>query len=94
MAEATRCLNCKNPRCVQACPVGVNIPSFIAKVKEGDIAGAAEIIAEKQFLACSMWRVCPQESQCEGSVLWELKTKQFLLESWNVLSQIGQERGA
>lgn len=44
--EATRCLHCKNPRCVQACPVSVKIPEFIAKVATGDIAGAAAIIAE------------------------------------------------
>ena len=50
MLEATRCLNCKNPRCVQACPVGVNIPSFIAKVKDGDIEAAAQIIAQNSSL--------------------------------------------
>ena len=48
--EATRCLHCKNPRCVAACPVEIKIPEFIAKVKEGDIAGAAAIIAEDSSL--------------------------------------------
>ncbi len=65
--EASRCLHCKNPRCVTACPVAVKIPEFIAKVKEGDIAGAAAIIAEDSSLPAVCGRVCPQESQCEGS---------------------------
>ena len=67
--EATRCLHCKNPRCVQACPVSVKIPEFIAKVATGDIAGAAAIIAEDSSLPAVCGRVCPQESQCEGSCI-------------------------
>ena len=70
--EATRCLHCKNPRCVQACPVSVKIPEFIAKVAAGDIAGAA-IIAEDSSLPAVCGRVCPQESQCEGSCILGVK---------------------
>ena len=71
--EATRCLHCKNPRCVQACPVSVKIPEFIAKVAAVDIAGAAAIIAEDSSLPAVCGRVCPQESQCEGSCILGLK---------------------
>lgn len=75
MLEATRCLNCKNPCCVQACPVGVNIPSFIAKVKDGDIEAAAQIIAQNSSLPAVCGRVCPQESQCEGSCVVGIKNE-------------------
>ena len=68
--EATRCLHCKNPRCVQACPVSVKIPEFIAKVAAGDIAA---IIAEDSSLPAVCGRVCPQESQCEGSCILGVK---------------------
>lgn len=71
--EAARCLHCKNPRCVQACPVSVKIPEFIAKVAAGDIAGAAAIIAEDSSLPAVCGRVCPQESQCEGSCILGVK---------------------
>ena len=71
--EATRCLHCKNPRCVQACPVSVKIPEFIAKVTTGDIAGVAAIIAEDSSLPAVCGRVCPQESQCEGSCILGVK---------------------
>ena len=71
--EATRCLHCKNPRCVTACPVSIKIPEFIAKVKEGDINGAAAIIAEDSSLPAVCGRVCPQESQCEGSCILGIK---------------------
>lgn len=72
-AEASRCLHCKNPRCVQACPVSVKIPEFIAKVAAVDIAGAAAIIAEDSSLPAVCGRVCPQESQCEGSCILGVK---------------------
>lgn len=69
MLEASRCLNCKNPRCVAACPVGVRIPQFIERLKSGDTAGAADIIAADSSLPSICGRVCPQETQCEGSCI-------------------------
>ncbi|HIS23387.1 MAG TPA: NADPH-dependent glutamate synthase [Candidatus Cryptobacteroides intestinipullorum] len=71
--EASRCLHCKNPRCVAACPVSVKIPSFIAAVAAGDFAKAAEVIAEDSSLPAVCGRVCPQESQCEGSCILGVK---------------------
>ncbi len=65
--EASRCLNCKNPRCVAACPVNIRIPEFISKVAAGDFAGAASVIAADSSLPAICGRVCPQENQCEGS---------------------------
>ena len=73
MTEASRCLHCKNPRCVTACPVSIKIPEFIAKVKEGDIKGAAAVIAEDSSLPAVCGRVCPQETQCEGSCILGIK---------------------
>ena len=71
--EASRCLNCKNPRCVAACPVNINIPAFIHQVAEGDYAAAAAIIAEDSSLPSICGRVCPQENQCEGSCILGIK---------------------
>ena len=71
--EASRCLNCKNPRCVSACPVGINIPAFIGKINEGDFAAASSIIAEDSSLPSICGRVCPQETQCEGSCILGIK---------------------
>ena len=71
--EASRCLNCKNPRCVAACPVNINIPAFIQQVAEGDYAAAAGIIAEDSSLPSICGRVCPQENQCEGSCILGIK---------------------
>ena len=71
--EASRCLNCKNPRCVTACPVGIQIPHFIEALKGGDVKSAADIIAQDSSLPSICGRVCPQESQCEGSCILGIK---------------------
>ena len=71
--EASRCLNCKNPRCVTACPVGIQIPLFIEALKGGDVKSAADIIAQDSSLPSICGRVCPQESQCEGSCILGIK---------------------
>ena len=63
--EAMRCLECKNPKCVSGCPVGINIPGFIKKIKEKDYDGAYDVISESSLLPAICGRVCPQESQCE-----------------------------
>ena len=66
MAEASRCLKCKNARCIQGCPVGINIPGFIEKLKAGDFKDAYDVISESSSLPAVCGRVCPQETQCEG----------------------------
>lgn len=71
--EASRCLNCKKPLCMGKCPVHVNIPGFISKINEGDIAGAAAVIALDSSLPSVCGRVCPQESQCEGACVLGIK---------------------
>ena len=71
--EASRCFNCKNPRCVGACPVSVKIPQFISEVAAGNFTRAAEIIAEDSSLPAVCGRVCPQETQCEGSCILGIK---------------------
>ncbi|MCR5773570.1 MAG: NADPH-dependent glutamate synthase [Lachnospiraceae bacterium] len=73
MAEATRCLQCKNPKCVEGCPVRINIPGFIEKIKAGDHAGAYEVIGEASSLPAVCGRVCPQETQCEGRCIRGIK---------------------
>ena len=72
-AEATICLNCKAPRCVQGCPVNINIPAFIEQVKNGNVQGAYEVISESSALPAVCGRVCPQESQCEGQCVRGIK---------------------
>ncbi|MCQ2335141.1 MAG: bifunctional dihydroorotate dehydrogenase B NAD binding subunit/NADPH-dependent glutamate synthase [Paludibacteraceae bacterium] len=64
--EAQRCIGCKNPGCVEGCPVGIDIPAFIGKIKEGDILSAAAIIKQSSTLPAVCGRVCPQEKQCES----------------------------
>ena len=66
MEEASRCINCKNAQCIKGCPVSINIPGFIEKVKNGDVEGAYQVISESSALPAVCGRVCPQESQCEG----------------------------
>lgn len=73
MAEASRCLNCKNPRCVGKCPVNIRIPKFIEQVKLGNFEEAAKIIAESSALPAVCGRVCPQENQCEGQCVLGIK---------------------
>ncbi len=71
--EASRCLNCKNPRCVQGCPVNIQIPTFIQAIKENNLAKAGEIIRETSMLPSVCGRVCPQERQCEGNCVLGIK---------------------
>ncbi|MEG6615514.1 NADPH-dependent glutamate synthase [Peptococcaceae bacterium 1198_IL3148] len=65
LTEASRCLNCKKPKCMEGCPVEVPIPEFISSIKEGDFAGAIKKIKTKNSLPAVCGRVCPQENQCE-----------------------------
>ena len=71
--EATRCLNCKNARCVQGCPVSINIPEFIHNVKEGNFEEAYKVIGKSSALPAVCGRVCPQETQCEGQCIRGIK---------------------
>ena len=73
MEEASRCLNCKNAQCIKGCPVSIQIPDFIAAVKDGDIEKAYEVISESSALPAVCGRVCPQESQCEGKCIRGIK---------------------
>jgi len=73
LLEASRCLNCRNPRCVQHCPVGIRIPEFIAQVRAGAFQEAARVIARDSSLPAVCGRVCPQETQCEGSCILGVK---------------------
>ena len=71
--EATRCIKCKNAKCMSGCPVSINIPGFIQKVMDRDFAGAFDIIGESSALPAICGRVCPQESQCEGKCIRGIK---------------------
>ena len=71
--EAGRCLNCKNPKCGEGCPVNVRIPEFIKKVAEGDFKAAYEIITSTNALPALSGRVCPQETQCESKCVRGIK---------------------
>ena len=73
MEEASRCINCKNAKCIQGCPVGINIPAFVHEVKEGNIEEAYKIIGQSSALPAVCGRVCPQESQCEGKCIRGIK---------------------
>lgn len=72
-AESARCINCKNAQCVKGCPVAIDIPGFIEKVKEGDIQEAYQIISQSSALPAVCGRVCPQETQCEGKCIRGIK---------------------
>ncbi|MBR6040675.1 MAG: NADPH-dependent glutamate synthase [Clostridia bacterium] len=73
LEEAKRCLNCKNRPCVTGCPVNVNIPDFITKIKDGDFEGAYQVINETSSLPAVCGRVCPQETQCESKCTMGIK---------------------
>ncbi len=73
VAEANRCIGCKNAQCVKGCPVAIDIPGFIGKVKEGNMEEAYQIISESSALPAVCGRVCPQESQCEGKCIRGIK---------------------
>lgn len=73
MEEALRCINCKNAQCIKGCPVAINIPGFIEKVKAGEIEEAYQVISESSALPAVCGRVCPQESQCEGKCIRGIK---------------------
>jgi len=71
--EASRCLNCKNPRCMSKCPVSIEIPKFVQEVKKANFKEAAKIISKNSSLPAICGRVCPQESQCEGQCVLGIK---------------------
>ena len=71
--EASRCLSCKNPRCVKGCPVNINIPEFIKALKEDNLEAAGDIIRETSMLPSVCGRVCPRERQCEGNCILGIK---------------------
>ena len=71
--EASRCLNCKNPRCIEGCPINIKIPEFISAIKDQDIEKAYKIISESSSLSAICGRVCPQEKQCEGKCIRGIK---------------------
>lgn len=73
IAEANRCLNCKKPRCIQGCPVQIDIPGFIDKMKTGDFASAIAVIKKASSLPAICGRVCPQENQCEKYCVMGIK---------------------
>ncbi len=73
MAEATRCLKCKNPQCQTGCPVGIDIPGFIKEVEQGNIKEAYDVISRYSALPAICGRVCPQETQCEQKCIRGIK---------------------
>ena len=73
MEEASRCINCKNAKCISGCPVAIDIPGFIKEVKEGNIEEAYKVIGRASALPAICGRVCPQESQCEGKCIRGIK---------------------
>ena len=73
MAEAQRCIGCKNAKCIEGCPVSINIPGFIKEIKEGNIEEAYKVIGKSSALPAICGRVCPQENQCEGKCIRGMK---------------------
>ena len=77
MEEAARCLNCKNAKCIQGCPVAINIPGFISKVKDGDIEGAYKVIGESSALPAICGRVCRRSHSANASVSVGLRETRY-----------------
>lgn len=75
MAEARRCLDCPTPGCMEGCPVGIHIPSFIKLIERGEMLGAVEIIRQTSSLPAVCGRVCPQEKQCESGCIYSVSLK-------------------
>ena len=75
MEEASRCLHCKNAKCVEGCPVNIDIPEFIARVREGSFEEAYQVIGASSSLPAVCGRVCPQETQCEGKCIRGIKSE-------------------
>ena len=73
VAEASRCLQCKNPQCVKGCPVNINIPGFISELVKENVEGAYQVISQYSALPSVCGRVCPQESQCEAKCIRGIK---------------------
>jgi glutamate synthase (NADPH/NADH) small chain len=84
--EARRCLQCKKPKCRDGCPVEIEIPAFIALIAEGDFAGAARKLKERNSLPAVCGRVCPQEDQCEKLCIVGKKNEPA---GWSALPLIG-----
>ena len=91
MAEAARCIGCKNAQCVKGCPVSIDIPGFIAHVKKGEFAEAFQVISKSSALPAVCGRVCPQETQCEGKCIRGIKATLFPSVNWSVSLLTGQE---
>lgn len=73
MAEATRCIQCKNPQCVKGCPVNIDIPGFIKELAEGNVGESYQVISRYSALPAVCGRVCPQETQCEAKCIRGIK---------------------
>ena len=80
--EATRCLDCPEPGCVQGCPVNINIPAFVKNVQRGDIDSAARVLKLTSALPAVCGRVCPQERQCESKCIYLKMKKQPVAIGW------------
>ena len=95
MEEANRCLGCKKAKCMEGCPVSINIPGFVHEVKEGNFEKAYQIIGESSALPAVCGRVCPQETQCEGKMYPRSeRARLFPSVSWSVSLLTGRRRTA
>ena len=92
MEEANRCLGCKKAKCMEGCPVSINIPGFVHEVKEGNFEKAYQIIGESSALPAVCGRVCPQETQCEGKCIRGLKGEAVSIGNWSVSLLTGRRR--